>query len=246
MARGLSQKALAAKVSYTPSYVSKVEGGHQNPSVEFAREADNVLRAGRALRRAFIDHNTWLKEQDPDRRMSTDEGRLHEDQQASLVVEHDDTELVYDGRCYRAIMRRRLRNASDQPVTRYLIRISVDRFPGNLERSNQLYREDPLTWEELQLEARCGPDSMEWKVQHDRDAFKEVWLLFENQDGRFPLYPGESTTIEYAYTVTDIKWGHWFQRAVRLPTDRLSVQLRFPSELDPVVWGMEMTTRSRC
>lgn len=60
-------------------------------------------------------------------------------------------------------------------------------------------------------------------------------------DGRFPLYPGESTDIEYAYTVADTKWGHWFQRAVRLPTDRLSVQLRFPCELDPVVWGMETT-----
>jgi peptide deformylase len=37
------------------------------------------------------------------------------------------------------------------------------------------------------------------------------------------------------------KWGPWFQRAVRLPTERLSVRLLFPSELDPVVWGMETT-----
>jgi len=35
----------------------------------------------------------------------------------------------------------------------------------------------------------------------DRDAFKELWLLFENADGRFPLYQGESTWIEYIYTV---------------------------------------------
>ena len=41
---------------------------------------------------------------------------------------------------------------------------------------------------------------MSWHVKHDRDAFKEVWLLFENADGRFPLYPGETTWISYVYT----------------------------------------------
>ncbi|KWX02629.1 Peptide deformylase [Carbonactinospora thermoautotrophica] len=144
-------------------------------------------------------------------------------------------------RVYRATQRRKLYNATDAPVTRYLIRISVDRYPGNPERSNRLYREHPLTWEEINLQARCGNDPMRWKVQHDRDAFKEVWLLFENEYGRFPLYPGESTWIEYSYTVGDDKWGNWFQRAVRLPTKRLSVRLDFPAELDPVVWGMETT-----
>ena len=239
--RGVSQKALGAKVSYDPSYVSKVEGSKQNPSIEFAREADSVLRAGGALRRAFSARKLWLEKHQDVRQQDDADLRRDEEQQLSLVVEHDNAELVYDGRSYRAIMRRRLRNASDHPVTRYLIRISVDRFPGNPERSNQLYREDPLTWQELDLEARCGDEAMTWKVQHDRDAFKEVWLLFENDDGRFPLYPGDSTTVEYAYTVSNTKWGHWFQRAVRLPTECVSVTLRFPSELQPVVWGMETT-----
>ncbi|MEH0450041.1 MULTISPECIES: hypothetical protein [unclassified Streptomyces] len=45
--------------------------------------------------------------------------------------------------------------------------------------------------------------------------------------------------IEYAYTVSDTKWGRWFQRAVRLPTEHLEVTLAFPSALDPVVWGTE-------
>jgi len=78
-------------------------------------------------------------------------------------------------------------------------------------------------------------------VQHDRDAFKEVWLLFENDAGRFPLYPGETATIEYSYTVGADKWGRWFQHAVRLPTRLLSVDLDFPTDLDPVVWGTETT-----
>ena len=115
----------------------------------------------------------------------------------------------------------------------------MDRFPGDPERSNRLYREDPLTWDELQLFATCGGEEMTWRVKHDRDAFKEVWLLFENAHGHYPLYPGESTWIVYGYAVSDTKWGHWFQRAVRLPTRRLSVELVFPASFDPLVWGME-------
>ncbi|MFD8085212.1 hypothetical protein ACFV4F_26335 [Kitasatospora sp. NPDC059722] len=42
---------------------------------------------------------------------------------------------------------------------------------------------------------------MRWQAKHDRDAFKEVWLLFDNEHGRFPLYPGDATWIEYAYSV---------------------------------------------
>lgn len=45
--------------------------------------------------------------------------------------------------------------------------------------------------------------------------------------------------IEYAYSVGEEKWGHWFQRAVRLPTEHLEVVLAFPDDLDPVVWGTE-------
>jgi hypothetical protein len=36
--------------------------------------------------------------------------------------------------------------------------------------------------------------------------------------------------------------GQWFQRAVRLPTRCLSVDLVFPAELDPAVWGTETST----
>jgi peptide deformylase len=80
---------------------------------------------------------------------------------------------------------------------------------------------------------------MTWKVKADRDAFKEAWLCFGNDRGRFPLYPGQQATISYSYTVDGGRWGPWFQRAVRLPTRRLSVALAFPATLSPVVWGTE-------
>jgi hypothetical protein len=41
--------------------------------------------------------------------------------------------------------------AAEGPVTRYLVRISVDRHPSDPERSDELYRCNPLTWEELSL-----------------------------------------------------------------------------------------------
>src|SRR5437764_828845 len=74
---------------------------------------------------------------------------------------------------------------------------------------------------------------------YDLDSFKEVWLLFENDQGRFPLYRGQRTTISYTYHVREEKWGQWFQRAVRLPTRRLTVQLDFPTSREPMVWGVQ-------
>ncbi|MBB4984995.1 peptide deformylase [Streptomyces nymphaeiformis] len=232
--RGLSQKALAQLVGYTPSYISKVESGHQRPSREFAEQADHHLRAGGAIRRAFVALAVKPRTEAPRPAPAPEPP-------TSLVVEHEDTSLYYDGRVYRATQRRLLVNGGTEPITSYLIRISVDRYPGDPERSNAHYRENPLTWEEIQLSASVDGEPIGWRVQHDRDAFKELWLLFENEDGRYPLYPGESAWLEYSYTVGQEKWGQWFQRAVRLPTKRLSVSLDFPAELEPAVWGTETT-----
>ncbi|MGP4008143.1 peptide deformylase [Streptomyces sp. 4N124] len=235
--RGFSQSALAKRVGYTPSYISKVEGGQQRPSASFASAADRELRAGGAITRAYSD----LEGRTPAAHPAAPENGSGDAHAASLIVEHEDTSLHYDGRAYRATQRRRLYNDSPDPVARYLIRISVDRYPGNPERSNQHYRANPLTWDEIGLSASVNGEPLTWRVQHDRDAFKELWLLFENDHGRYPLYPGESAWLEYSYTVADTKWGTWFQRAVRLPTRLLSVRLDFPAELDPQVWGTETT-----
>jgi len=133
-------------------------------------------------------------------------------------------------------------NAGNEPVTRYLVRIAGGTVSWR-DRAVQpaiTHRDHPLTWVPS---STCGPTAasgeMDWRAKLDRDALKEIWLLFENDEARFPLYPGQRATIEYAYTVGEDKWGHWFQRAVRLPTRRLSMQLDFPSELSHVVWGVE-------
>ena len=240
--RGLSKTALAEAMGYSRSYVSKVESGHERASREFAKAADIALGAGGALRRAWRDYEqARVQHQTPHPRTPSPPEHLFDATQGALVVEHDHAELHYDGHTYRATMRRKLVNNGADPITRYLIRISVDRFPGRPDQSNRLYRDQPLTWEEIDLHAWWGEDRaepMQFVPQHDRDAVKEVWLLFANDSGHFPLYPGESTWIEYTYAVGNDKWGNWFQRAVRLPTKRLSVRLDFPAELGPSVWGL--------
>jgi transcriptional regulator with XRE-family HTH domain len=157
-ANGCSQKKLASLVGYTPSYVSKVERGTMLASRGFAESADQHLRAGRALIRRWKEMHDTLVE------LSGAKSRHDEPASAEtpsapgpeLVVEHEQAELTYREGMYQTRIRRQLRNTGSQPVTQYLIRIAVDRYPGDPERSNQLYRSDPLTWQEIGLSATCG------------------------------------------------------------------------------------------
>ncbi|KAA9157940.1 helix-turn-helix domain-containing protein [Amycolatopsis acidicola] len=237
--RGFSRAALAERMGYDRSYVSKILSGGENPSEAFARHAEEALRAGGALTTAFSDYHRSRRGTPPrpPAPATTPEGPTL----GNLVVDHDDATLRYDNGIYTLTQRRRLINHSAAPIARYLVRISVDRFPGDPERSNQLYSHDPLTWDEIDLHAWHGQDRttpMDWTTHHDRDAFKEVWLLFAGQHGHFPLYPGEACWIEYEYTVRDEHWGNWFQRAIRLPTRTVSVRLDFPQDLSAAVWGL--------
>jgi hypothetical protein len=48
---------------------------------------------------------------------------------------------------------------------------------------------------------------MAWRSKQDRDSFKEAWLCFENDRGRFPLYPGQHATLVYSYVFDDGRGG---------------------------------------
>jgi peptide deformylase len=238
--RGRSKKQLAADMGFDPSYISHVEARRHRPTEDFARRAELVLDAGGEIWQRFCDFDQ-LRQATSGLR-TRPEPTLPEQWRppsAGLVVEHEEARLTFVDGEYRCRVRRHLYNAGLEAITRYPVRIAVDRYPGEPERSNRHYRDHPLTWAELNLDARRGDEPMSWRAKQDRDAFKELWLLFENDHARFPLYPGERTTIEYGYAVGEDKWGHWFQRAIRLPTRRLSVHLDFPANLQPVVWGVE-------
>ncbi|WDZ90379.1 peptide deformylase [Nocardiopsis sp. HUAS JQ3] len=227
--RKLTKKALARVMGFDPSYVSHIEAGRYPVSEEFARLAEQKLSAGGDLWR------TW-RESAGERTALTSAGV------GELFVDDDHAELSYRDGTYTARMRRLIVNGGSEPVSRYLVRISVDRYPGQPKRSNELYRQHPLTWEQLDLRASCDGEPMRWVAKHDRDSFKEVWLRFENEGTMFPLYPGQAATLEYSYVVSEDQWGQWFQRAIRLPTRAVSVDLVLPAELHPTVWGTETST----
>ncbi|MGK5737839.1 peptide deformylase [Micromonospora sp. URMC 103] len=243
-ARRLSKKQLAVLMGFDPSYVSHVEGRRHRPTEDFARRAEAVLEAGGAIWQRFREYDDVRQARNghPHRELPLPGQWLPPG--TGLVVEREVATLIHDDDGYRCVIRRELYNAGTEPVTRYLVRVAVDRYPNDPGRSNRHHREHPLTFAELQLRAYRDDgagerEPMHWRAKHDRDAFKEIWLLFENGDRRFPLYPGDRATIEYAYRVGAEKWGPWFQRAVRLPTRHLAVRLDLPAALDPQVWGAE-------
>ncbi len=240
--RGLSKKELASQMGFDPSYVSHMEGRRHRPTEDFAKRADAVLDAGGAILARFNEYAALRRPADP--AIPTQRSVEHWTPRGSgLVVEHEIARLSYVDGVYRCTVRRILYNAGPEPVTRYPVRVSVDRYPGDPGRSNGYYREHPLSWDELNLRAAREDvgEAMRFQAIHDRDSYKEVWLLFENDEGRFPLYRGQRGDIVYTWQVGEDKWGHWFQRAVRMPTRRLSIQLEFPVTARPTVWGTQTT-----
>ena len=167
--RGLSKKQLAADMGFDPSYVSHVEARRHRPTEDFARRAEAVLRANGAIWQRFLEYDEARHDAGaavaPRPRES---GDLRFPGPAGLIVEYEHAELSYDEGSYRCTVRRELFNAGSEPVTRYLVRIAVDRYPGEPERSNRHYRDHPLTWTELNLDARCGDEPMSWRPKHDR------------------------------------------------------------------------------
>jgi peptide deformylase len=240
--RGLSKKQLAGQMGFDPSYVSHVEGRRHRPTEDFARRAEAILQAGGAIWQCFQQYDELrharstgaLAELVPEQWLPPGTG---------LVVEQEVAALSYQDGFYLYDIRRALYNAGTEPVTRYLVRLAVDRYPNEPERSNRHHHDHPLTWAELDVKAFWGQpparERMDWRPKRDRDTDKEVWLLFENEHGRFPLYPGERTTIQYTFTIGEEKFGQWFQRAIRLPTRRLTIRLDLPAALEPQVWGVE-------
>jgi hypothetical protein len=117
---------------------------------------------------------------------------------------------------YRQKTMRVLENRSAEAIDRYPFRIAVERYPEDPERNREQYRKYPLTvaesniraWQESEL---YGKQPMDWEVEQDLESFKEIWLLFKNEDRTFPLLPGMSCSIIYEYTVSNKHWGPMVQ-----------------------------------
>ena len=247
--RGLSKRALAAAMSFDPSYVSHVEGRRHRPTGDFARRAENVLGAGGEIWSAYTAYEA-LRQSAPPSVVRAPAQRHEVDGWSvpgiGLIVEQEHAAIGLRHDRYHIVVRRHLHNVGTAPIVRYPVRIRVDRYPNDPRRSVRLHHGYPLAMGDLGFDARhhggtgAGPvetEAMSWQVSYDADAVKELWIRFANQDRQFPLYPGQRTTIEYQYSVGTDMWGPWFQRAIRVPTRELRVELVFPVDTRVAVWG---------
>jgi len=239
--RGLSQKELARQMGFDPSYISHVESGRYRPTQDFARRAEAVLDAGQDIWRGYVACCESRRAQ-PSARVApaAGPGRAGPLPVTGLIVERETATLSYLDGVYHCSVRRRLYNAGPEPVIRYPVRVSVDRFPGDPGRSACHHAEHPLTVDELGFSAvtdQAPDEEMLWRVTRDYNCYKRIVLLFASARARFPLYPGHRADVTYSYRVSEEKWGPWFEREIRLPTAQLSVRLRFPRSVRPVVWG---------
>ena len=131
--RGLTKKQLAAQMGFDPSYVSHVEGRRHRPTEDFARRAEAVLGAGGAIWLRFQDYDD-LRHARTAGQASLRDPPVPEQWMppgTGLIVEQEVATALVPGRRYRCVIRRALYNAGTEPVTRYLVRIAVDRFPND-------------------------------------------------------------------------------------------------------------------
>jgi hypothetical protein len=219
-----------------------VEGCRHRPTETFAERAEAVLQTGGALWRRYVEYVQLGTRRDRAPGLNGDRPAQPPwvPPGSGVLVEDEVATLSYaDGR-YDCVVRRELYNAGTEPITRFPVRVSVDRYPAYPGWSNRYYHEHPLTTAELNFTAAFGepPGSpMHWRLIADRDSYKKIVLLFEGPYSPFPLYPGQRATVTYSYTVSEVKWGQWFERQIRMPTRRLTVCLRFPTTVAAAVWG---------
>ena len=222
--RGLSKRALAAEMGFDPSYVSHVEGRRHRPTEDFARRAEVVLRSGGVIWKSYETYDLLRQSPAPAGIGGAPGAPIWLPPGTGLVIERERAALDFADERYHVRVYRDLYNAGSEAVVRFPVYVgggdwSEIGFFGNVLVSDG--RVEPMTW----------------RASRDWNAANELWLNFENPDGRFPLYPSERVTIEYGFSVAAAVWGSSFQRAVRLPSRDLSVVLDFPADLGPVVWG---------
>jgi transcriptional regulator with XRE-family HTH domain len=242
--QGFSKKDLAAEMGFHPSYISHLESGRQRPTRNVAERAEAILQADGAIWRRYL---AYADLRGTDDGLSPSAAVPQLSLGTVLIVESEIATLRYADGEYSCTIRRELYNVGRQPITQYRAVVSVDAYPEDRELSSRYYRSHPLTTEELGFAAHLGAadaERMDWHANEDLDSYKEILIHFRNSRLSFPLYPGQRATVGYRYRVTDDKWGKWFEREIRLPTQRLTVRVVLPVGLQPMVWGTQTSLQT--
>jgi transcriptional regulator with XRE-family HTH domain len=235
-ASALSQADLGALMGYDRTYVNKVERRAAEPTEGFARRADETLGARGELLDCWRAFDRARRGERPP---SVGSPASSAEVTTDLVVERDEAWVTFDRGGYGLRMQEQIRNVGEAPVTRFSVRVWLGGRRTVAGPARPRTGSTP-TLEELGLRAWCADEPMTLELCADRGVTRELCLLFRNDRGHFPLYPGQGATVEYAYRLGAERWKGGFERSVCLPTRWLGVHLAFPEGLGPSVWGVEV------
>ncbi|HET6481245.1 MAG TPA: helix-turn-helix transcriptional regulator [Actinoplanes sp.] len=228
--RGLNQRQLAALMSYDSSYISHIECGRHVPTQAVVLRAEAVLRTGGAIVEAAVADGAALRERVSPAKALSILG-------VGAVVDQEIASLHLSREWVHCSVARTIRNVGTEPINRYTAYVDVDRDPVNASASAAYYSSDPITWDELRFHAEIDTapgEPLDFQVVHDRDAYKQIAVRFETGGARFPIYPGRSAVVTHSYRVRAQKWGPYFRRDIRTPTEELRVIIRFDIEANRV------------
>jgi predicted phosphodiesterase len=153
----------------------------------------------------------------------------HPPHQDQLEIEYERDHLEFDGSHYHVRIEKKYYNPTDRPWTHIDALVLANAFPDDPVRSRQLYHERPLELEALGFSARQDGREITYAVLHDLDSSKELHLVLTDDSGRLRgLGTGESTVLDYSFTIDRERWGPYFERHIRRPTRRIECELVFP------------------
>jgi len=246
----LNQTGLAVRLDCHPSYISKIESGREPPNEGFAREADKVLEAGGLIVKAWRKYDKWRKEMDKVRRPAHDIADVRDALPGTPVIDIDELRVTLalndpgadSPGTYTYQGRYELDNGGDEVITQFPLWMPV--LPGAYLPPDWITgtSQKAIYSEELRFSSILWPD--EEPTFYDPDEGGEVWVVFENNNGTFPLYPDDSTEVRYGFHLPMNDYTEGIQRIVRLPTRILSVHISLPSFLHPIVyaWSYSLST----
>src|ERR1700743_1695930 len=149
--RGYNSARVASLIGCDVEYVLQVQRFNQVPTKTFATAADRVLRAEGSLLDLWQRERAALGRQQP-RPLGT-EAPEQADTVSPVKINLDQTRLELKAGVYVILRRLHITNQGNTPVTQLAAKVSVDRLPGNTAQSLAAYEADPLTWDELKLQA---------------------------------------------------------------------------------------------
>lgn len=148
--------------------------------------------------------------------------------------QRDKVQILCKGDGYLIRMTKVVRAVGHPPVEFIYARIDVSVVPDSPQIAASYYRDNPITLENLRFRVSdYAGGLLRYNVLHQYPSNIELALLLHRTDEDLPrpLGSGETARVRYTFEPTNLQWGHWLEREVRVPTDFLVVSLLFPRDL---------------